>query len=203
MRQNYGLYGDLLISQEGIWSMELFSRQVSPFFLQATQSLRESRGIALLCFQTSALGGGEGPASHPGRFLLPGKTWYSLYRRLGGPQARSGQLRKISPHRDSILGPSSPQPVTKPTELPGPGYLVSSHLMVFACTLVICLHERSHSLEIKGCLRNQNIPSYIWNAHVHYAFDNILKLTKQMDPFLIVRSFSYINYQNYYQSQEF
>jgi hypothetical protein len=46
-----------------------------------------------------------------------GKTRYPLYRRLGGHQGRSG---KSCPHRDSIPGPSSPQPVTIPTELPGP-----------------------------------------------------------------------------------
>ena len=28
--------------------------------------------------------------------LTPGKTQYPLYRRLGGPQGRSGQVRKIS-----------------------------------------------------------------------------------------------------------
>ena len=55
-------------------------------------------------FQTSTLEGGEGSASHPGSTLPPGKTRYILYsyRRLGGPQGRSGQVRKISPHRDSI-----------------------------------------------------------------------------------------------------
>jgi hypothetical protein len=41
--------------------------------------------------------GVRGSASHPGGFLPPGKTRYSLYRRLGGPQGRSGQVRKISP----------------------------------------------------------------------------------------------------------
>ena len=51
---------------------------------------------------TTALDGGEGSASHPGRFLPPGKTWYPLYRRLGGPQGRSGQMRKIS-QADSSL----------------------------------------------------------------------------------------------------
>jgi len=45
---------------------------------------------------TTALVGGEGSASRPGRFLPPGKTRYPLYRRLGGPQGRSGQVRKIS-----------------------------------------------------------------------------------------------------------
>ena len=29
--------------------------------------------------------------------LPPGKTRYPLYKRLGGPQGRSGQVRKISP----------------------------------------------------------------------------------------------------------
>ena len=71
-------------------------------------------------FQTSALGGGEGSASRPGSTLPPGKTRYPLYRRLGGPQGRSGLVRKISPHRDSIPGPSIPQEVAIPTTLPRP-----------------------------------------------------------------------------------
>jgi len=37
----------------------------------------------------------EGSVSQPGRFLPPGKTRYSLYRRLSGPQGRSAQMRKI------------------------------------------------------------------------------------------------------------
>jgi hypothetical protein len=36
-------------------------------------------------------GQGHGPAALP-----PGKTRYPLYRRLGGPQGRSGWARKIS-----------------------------------------------------------------------------------------------------------
>ena len=46
---------------------------------------------------TTALEGGNGSASRPVRYLPPGKTRYPLYRRLCGPQDRSGQLRKISP----------------------------------------------------------------------------------------------------------
>ena len=57
---------------------------------------RESRGIALL-FHDHGTRRGEGSASRPGRSLPPGKIQYSLYRRLGGPQGRSGQVRKISP----------------------------------------------------------------------------------------------------------
>jgi hypothetical protein len=42
-------------------------------------------------FTTSALDGGEWSASRPGRVLPQGKgPRYPLYRRLGGPQSRSG-----------------------------------------------------------------------------------------------------------------
>ena len=57
---------------------------------------RGSRGIALL-FLDHGTGRGEGSASRPGRSLPPGKTRYPLYRRLGGPQGRSEQVRKMSP----------------------------------------------------------------------------------------------------------
>jgi len=41
--------------------------------------------------------GGEGSVSCPSHSLPPGKTRYPLYRRLGGPQGRSGQVWKIGP----------------------------------------------------------------------------------------------------------
>jgi len=46
---------------------------------------------------TATLEGGEWSAARPGRTLPPGKTRYPLYRRLDGPQGRSGEMRKISP----------------------------------------------------------------------------------------------------------
>ena len=45
---------------------------------------------------TSVLDGGGWSTPRPGRFT-PGKTWYPLYRRLGGPRGQSGRVRKISP----------------------------------------------------------------------------------------------------------
>jgi len=68
---------------------------------------RGNRDIALL-FLDYGTNRDEGSASRPGRSLPPGKTRYTLYRRLGGFQGRSGQMRKISPDRDSIPGPSIP-----------------------------------------------------------------------------------------------
>jgi hypothetical protein len=39
---------------------------------------------------------GEGGQRHASAALPPGKSRYLLYRKLGGPQRRSGQVRKIS-----------------------------------------------------------------------------------------------------------
>jgi hypothetical protein len=55
-----------------------------------------SRGIFYPCL-TTTLEGGEGSVSCPSHSLPPGKTRCPLYRRMGGPQGRSGQVRKISP----------------------------------------------------------------------------------------------------------
>jgi hypothetical protein len=71
---------------------------------------------------TTALEGGEGSASRPGRSLTPGKTRFPLYRRLGGPQGRCEQVRKISPPPE--FDPQTVQPVasrytdyaTRPTD---------------------------------------------------------------------------------------
>jgi len=46
---------------------------------------------------TAALEGGEWWAARPGRTLPPGKTRYRLYRRLGGPQGRSGRAENLVP----------------------------------------------------------------------------------------------------------
>ena len=58
---------------------------------------------------TTALEGGEGSASRPGLSLPPGKTPYPLYRKLGGSQGQSGQVRKILPTRG--FDPRTFQPV--------------------------------------------------------------------------------------------
>ena len=57
----------------------------------------------------AAAEGGKGSVSGPDRSLPPGKTRYPLYRRLGGPQGRSGQARKISPLPE--FDPRTVQPV--------------------------------------------------------------------------------------------
>jgi len=57
---------------------------------------------------TSALDAGGCSTPHFSHFTPGKETRYPLCRRLGGPQGRSGRVRKISPHRDLIPGPSTP-----------------------------------------------------------------------------------------------
>ena len=44
---------------------------------------------------TAAIEGGEWSAARPGRTLSPGKNRYQLYRRLRGPQGRSGRAENL------------------------------------------------------------------------------------------------------------
>ena len=46
---------------------------------------------------TAALEGGEWSAERPGRTLTPEMTQYPFYRRLGGPQGRSGRAGNLVP----------------------------------------------------------------------------------------------------------
>ena len=57
---------------------------------------RGNRGISLL-FLDHGNRKGCGVSVTPRPHFTPGKTRYPLYRRLGGPQGRSGQARKNSP----------------------------------------------------------------------------------------------------------
>ena len=69
---------------------------------------RGSRGIALP-FLEHGTRRGWGVSLTPRPLFTPGKTRYPLYRRLGGPQGRSGQVRKISPKPE--IDPRTFQPV--------------------------------------------------------------------------------------------
>ena len=82
---------------------------------------------------TSAPDGMGGKHNAP-TALTPGKSRYSLYRVLGGPQGRSERVRKIMPrpHRDSISGPSSRLQVAIPTELSRPTLVIHVNINILA-----------------------------------------------------------------------
>jgi hypothetical protein len=61
---------------------------------------------------TNGTRSGEGTASRSGRTLTPGQARYPLYKKLGGPQGRSGQVREIS--TPPGFDPRTVQPVASP-----------------------------------------------------------------------------------------
>ena len=88
--------GAELFNADGWTHMTKLIVKVKGLPLQATKALRAGRDIALPNFKTSALKMGVGGQHQAPAALPPGKTRYPLYRRLGGPQGRSGRVRKIS-----------------------------------------------------------------------------------------------------------
>ena len=70
----------------------------------------------------------------PGRFTPRKETRYPLYRRLGGPEGRSGRVRKTRPHRNSIHRPSSTQQVAALSTL-----FRSTNMRVFEVNFCQCL----------------------------------------------------------------
>ena len=69
---------------------------------------RVGRGIALLFHDGGTRRGGKWSAARPGRTLPPGKTWYQFYRRLDGPQGRSGRAGNLVP---TVIRSRTVQPV--------------------------------------------------------------------------------------------
>ena len=65
-------------------------------FCTGRTAYRGSRGIALP-FHDHDIRRGWGVSFTPRPLFTPGKNRCPLYRRLGGPQGRYGQVRKISP----------------------------------------------------------------------------------------------------------
>jgi hypothetical protein len=85
---------------------------------------------------TAALDGVVGQHHAPAA-VSPGKTRYPLYRRLAGPQGRSGLVKKISPHRDH---PARRESLYR---LPCPGPLGGrvSYINSVRCLTVICVEQ--------------------------------------------------------------
>ena len=121
---------------------------------------------------TTALEGAEGSASRRGRSLPPAKTRYPLYRRLGGPQGRSGQVRKISPPTGN-RSPDRParSSVAIPTELPGPPTVITLIINVTQMEATrLCLifmkitstllhkHKHKHKLAFVNTVLNLRVP---------------------------------------------
>jgi len=91
--------------EDQIWFLRVCHHIPFSLYSDAVTGLVWPRGwveLYLCSSMAAALGGGEWSAARSGRTLPPEKTRYPFYRRLGGPQGRSGRGGKSRPHRDSI-----------------------------------------------------------------------------------------------------
>jgi len=99
---------------------------------------RGSRGKAIFFFDHGTRRG-EGSSSRPGSSIPPGKTRYPLYRRLDGPQDRSGQVWKISP--SPRFDPRTVQPVASPFTDWATGTTLARWLLLINSTLQLTLRK--------------------------------------------------------------
>jgi hypothetical protein len=86
------------------WTLVKAKAKVMFSLYKVMKTWMGSRGIALLFPQPQRYKGVDGQRHGPVA-LLPGKTQYPLYRRLGGLQGRYGRVRKISPPPTEIRYP--------------------------------------------------------------------------------------------------
>ena len=97
----------ILVLIHGYHIFLAFYSKVNFTLEQATKAQRGSRGIALLFFILGASWWYVVGATFQ-CCTLGKETCYPLYRRLGGPQGRSGRVQHTSPHQDSMPGSSNP-----------------------------------------------------------------------------------------------
>jgi hypothetical protein len=99
-----GLYG------VAIWKGYTMQISDAASYVKGKREVHPGRGHEYSELMEVYLGEKWWAVSATPRPLYPrGKTWYPLYRTLGGPQGRYGRMRKIyPPHRDSIPGPDQP-----------------------------------------------------------------------------------------------
>jgi len=111
----------------------------------------ELRYISTLSL-TSLLDGGGWSTPRRGRFTPWKEIRYPSYKRLGGPQARSGRVRKISPTPE--FDPRTVQPVaSRYTDYANPAHTHSSN----SSTCVVYCMEQKKVVDIWFVFRIQNM----------------------------------------------
>ena len=145
---------------------------------------------------TAALEGGEWSAARPGRTLPPGKTQYPLYRRLGGPQVRSGWAENLVP---TGIWSRTVQPVvsrytdwaTRPT-LCGISVCISNSscettykLCGFCCLSCI-------NFEAQNVIATSHSTARLPKAHIPFNFSSKIQILCGISPYL--RLFSLATY---------
>jgi hypothetical protein len=103
-----------------------------------------------------------GGQRHVPTALPPGKTRYPLYRRLGGPQGRSGRVQKISSHWGSIPEHPARSESLYRLSYPGP---ISRYITIIKHIYELCSGNHINLTHIT--FSNQNFNSkYLSNATI-------------------------------------
>jgi len=92
--------------RNNVWQRSVCINKVHPRTDHVGPEGKQRYSSTLTLTSAPDMGGCSTP--RPGRCIPRKQTRYQLYRRLAGPQGRSGRAREISPHRDSTPGMSSP-----------------------------------------------------------------------------------------------
>jgi len=103
---------------------------------------------------TAPLEGGEWSAARPGRTLPPGKTRYTFYRRLGGPQGWSGRAENLFP---TGIRPRTVQPVVSRSFYINTRYFTNNNSV-----------EQWLPLECNKSTASKEMPRILWNLQVRY-----------------------------------
>ena len=122
---------------------------------------------------TTALEGGKGSASRPDRSLPPGKTRYPLYRRLGGPQGRSGQVRKISPPPKGF-NPRTVQPVASRYTI-NLITCIKIHCALLESIYVLNFYGPQEGRTLRKCYSPPTLPNL---SHTEIVLSSIFACTK-------------------------
>ena len=127
---------------------------------------------------TAALERGEWSAAHPGHTLPLGKTQYPLYRRLGGPQGRSGWAENLIPTR---IRSWTVEPVVSRYTDWATGTTYSDHLLLTkhqgSETVFVRMHDDLFLVCVCVCVLYKcagvmvNNPLVLWNAEFNCSED--------------------------------
>ena len=117
---------------------------------------------------TAALEGGEWSAAHPDRTLPPGKTRYPLYRRLGGPQGRSGRAENLVP---TGIRSRTAQPVAQSlNQLSYPAHLKTKiHIFNIDDNTILCSLPRVYLRHLPGVNQYLKLTNTYGIASTYYT----------------------------------
>ena len=124
----------------------------------------------------------EGSAPRPGRSLSPGKTRYPSYRRLGGPQGRSGRAENLVPNGIRSRDRPARSSFAIPTELPGPLVPLSSQFKIASHRCDTRLDAAQHRNTNTHCVNSAHVSLWSCGRIMCLAQSNLMSQSTFEEP---------------------